>query len=446
MSSNKRAFNCEELELKGHKWENTFEADFNKNLIDLENFNFHYIDDFSNLSVNIKNGVEKLRFAQYGSKYYPMVACQIKSFHDNMVKVVGMFPNLTQLTLENYPLFTDDQFASINHLVLKRLTALSLTKNSSLSHATFKRISRNCNSLQSLAFNCRFYVGVNFTAETNNLQGERYLHFNSDDLSLLLFQNLQLKHISLMMNEISNQVLETIGKSISLERIDLIVEEISSSNLKFLVGILLSPLITRFSVSLKLQQFIMYNENKVLYLSNVFTGEDSVEFWKEHVVVICSVLQDLKSIELHEILLSDELCDTICLKQTLLKHIVCSDCRCFFVGGFVDKFVRACKLLEFLFIMGKFESPPATMLTFIDDRAVVALVVDKNLIDGEQIRLLRKTIRELKGGAFVLDYSIECHLRNNSIGNSADDETDDEECVSHAMLDEQEGVLPEIVK
>ena len=381
--------------LKGYSWENTFEANFNEREINFENYNFHYIDEFKNLSKESKYGVSVLVFRQRGTNYYPMEdEHQISLFHDNLMTVVGMFPNLESLTLENYPLLTDNQFGSISVITLEGLTQISLIKNSSLSQVSFRRIANNCTLLKRMNFSCRFFLSHMFLPQTNNLADERYYNLQENDVVKLILHNNQLNHLILMMNKLSDQALEAIAMSTSIKCLGLIVQDKESFTWNKLFNILLCPDLQILEVTLELDKFLSYNCGK-LKITNIFDkfgDSHSCDMTTELFVVICSFIKVLTSIKLIGFILSEELCEILCAEKSKLKMFIGENCQCSFGFGFVEKLAVNCKNLRFVLIRGHFTSDPVSLVSLIDERVIVALIVDGQQIKGDEVRLLRKKL------------------------------------------------------
>jgi hypothetical protein len=416
------------IETKGFDRQNTFAANFCAKEIDLDNYNFHYINEFHKLSEVSKKNVESLSFRQNGQNYYPMLTEFQELFHDNLMSVVKMFPNLKRLTLENYPLLTDDQFGGISILVFERLIVISLTKNSSLSQKTFKRISNNCVSLIKLNFSCRFFLGYSFSPATNNVAGERYYSLEAEDILRLLKNNSELNKLCLMSKLVPDNVFEAIAKSGSIEFVCLIVQRLDTFNVNSFMQLVLSPLFERVDIFLELNQVIEYIRDRELKIENTFDkAYDDV--WNIQLNLVFNSLPKLKSIKLHGFRLTDELRMTLVKKQKDLEMLICEECHCAFENGFVEEFVENFEKLQFLFVGSEIDSIDKTSLSFIAERLIIAIVLNGELIEGNEIRILRKKIRNLRKGLSdrQLDVTIDACLCNNSIGSSHYEEDDEDD-------------------
>ncbi len=411
------------IELKGIQNENSFFNNMTDIGIDFVNYNFHYMNEFNSLSNDSKNRIRTLAFRQREKMHYPLrTEFQITSFHDNLMEAIRMFPNLTNLTLENYPLLTDDQFGTMSIAVFENLTTICLSKNSSLSCKTFRRIANNCTLLKTIDFSCRFYLGNSFLKETNNLAGERYYNLCSQYVLKLLRNNLQLNIISLMMKAVTDNMLNRIAELKFVERVYLIVEDKDSINVKSFVQILSKPQIKYFGVSLNLNQFMIFNDDRELQMSNPLELTYN-EIWTEELIQICTSVKNIKSIEVNGFLLTDDFCTALCTAQSNIAKIICEDCKCDFTTGFVVKLISSCPHLQFLFLEGTFVSISQTVLSLFYQKIIVAIVVKNNPINGRLIKVLRKLIRKIQGTE--LDFTVDCFLCNNSFGDNDDDDDDE---------------------
>jgi hypothetical protein len=128
---------------------------------------------------------------------------------------------------------------------------------------------------------------------------------------------------------------------------------------------------------------------------------------------------------------------------------ISENCQCSFGYGFIENLVSNCQSLQFYFMQGLFTSVPTTLFSFVDERVIVALVVDNDHIDSEQIISLRKKLRKKHdihqsnstvSTVYHLNSTIDSYLSIYADGDDDELETDDDDVgiVEQELVEEEE--------
>jgi hypothetical protein len=133
------------------------------------------------------------------------------------------------------------------------------------------------------------------------------------------------------------------------------------------------------------------------------------------------------SIELSGLVLSNELCQTLCSNQKQLTYFKSENSQCDFEGGFVPKIADSCKRLRFLFIEGHFKSETNSSLSLVNQNLIVTLVADDKMIEGDDVKKMKKIVIQMKELVDVFNGVIERNLFNYSVNKQDDTDSDDDD-------------------
>ncbi len=192
---------------------------------------FGNIDKFQEMSTEKKSLVSTIKFFGPGVIFQPKVD-EIQIYNDNMIKVIKMFPNLTDLNLCSFPALTDDQIAKLGFVCLEKLEKLNLFDNISLTGKTFARIAGTCKLLSSFSFTSQVSERVHFC-----------YCIKQNDLLSLVAGNKFLKNLFLMVHSVGKEFLHAL-RDHELESLYLDSKEWCKGSTEVICQILSSPKIT----------------------------------------------------------------------------------------------------------------------------------------------------------------------------------------------------------
>jgi hypothetical protein len=315
-------------------------------------FNFLDIHCFETMATVLKNSITKIFFHGCGG-FYIKNAEERKTFHDNVIKVIRMFPNLTSLYLTLFIDLTDDHFAELGFDVLENLEVIFLSQNSLLTEKTFGRIARLCRNLKSFSFSNEF---------DSPYKDDVYHDVNQEDINILISGNLLLEDLHLMVVYVSVNVLKVLRSCKKLESILLNVNVACKDSTKLLADLLASTRLLFFRFCLcgqpvfdfasEVHTIYHFESNAFLHIENVVEDplpiEDLINILKIHVKDVTILhIQDFQT-------MTDDVLKTVYEKGFYnLKTIRFVNCATnFSTQSGMQNFIDHCPCLKFLFLDG----------------------------------------------------------------------------------------------
>jgi hypothetical protein len=315
-------------------------------------FNFLDINCFKTMATVLKNSITKIFFHGCGGFNIKNTE-ERKTFHDNVIKVIRMFPSLTSLYLTFFPDLTDDHFAELGFDVLENLEVLFLSQNSLLTEKTFGRIARLCGNLKSFSFSNEF---------DSPYKDDVYLDVKQEDINKLISGNLLLEDLHLMVVHVSVNVLKVLKGCKKLECLLLNVNVACKDSTKLVAELLASPRLLFFRFCLcgqpvfdfasKVHSIYRFDCNAFLHIENVVDDplpiEDLINILKIHGKDVTILhFQDFPT-------MTEDVLKTISENGSYnLKTVRFVNCDTnFSTQSGIQNFIDQCPCLKFLFLDG----------------------------------------------------------------------------------------------
>jgi hypothetical protein len=314
-----------------------------------DRFNFAKIDFFLNLSSELKSSVTKLNFTGNRSLCF-CTNEESNRFNENLIKVIKLCPNLTDLELSDF-ILTDDHFIDLGSETLEKLERLCLHENSFLTKKTFGCVAKTCRELKSFSFANKF----------SNQEHDVYVDVGQDDLISLISGNKCLTELHLMVDQISLPCLFELAECERLNSLSLDVTEwcnskiiskmLASSKIWFFSFYLFGELMVGFS-----REDCVKNRNRCVQYSSLYMKSyeaDPLQF-VDLISVLKSHLGHVDTLHLQNFpTMTDDVLVSILENGSHLGTIRFVSCNTnYSTQRGIQNLIDYCYLLKFLFLDG----------------------------------------------------------------------------------------------
>jgi hypothetical protein len=389
----------------------------NEGEIHVENYNFMSLDEFK----KVANPTEVTRLVfRHNSNFDKTTDVnnlfirddwnKVNQYHYNMIEVIKLFVNVTELFIQNYPYLSDKSFESISVSRLEMFTHICLLECPSLGSSFFRWVSNNCKVLKIFDLTCAF----NDSPNRLNVRDNQYYGLDSKDVSRLLINNantLEGLHMSLTHVCLAERNEETfedlICKCVLLERLSLHIKYLSRTNL---LKALLLPRLVLFKYELARASLIDFNDSfreegalrRVEGKLEIRNDRVGSHFGRQFSNELHSILS-FPGRTISRLVLSglDELSDGVI--ETMesmpdLTSVSLLNCGTAFGVEAVGSLMTTSKTLKFLSVVeGSAAFGPSNVVAAVGNGSrEVVFVVKKNrvMLDGRQVKLLCKFLSE----------------------------------------------------